>query len=245
MSSSNRIPRIGKTKESKFSTLEGIDVDERLRFKKRDLEICLEHLVVPEKPSPRLEQYPISTRVAAEIAWIAFYKNDIVGRKIVELGCGAGKLSIACALLNASHVTGIDIDPAIIKTARTNSEQLGLQNRISWVCGDIKTIRASDPHFDVIMMNPPFGVQGAPGTDIRFLNHAMHLGSVIYSLHLGRLKNRAYISEVVAKKGFTVDFISRMSMDIPYLFSYHRKRRHKIAIDLYRIIKVKNHNVAP
>jgi len=245
MSSSNKIPQIGLTKESGFPILEGVDVDERLRFKKRDLEICLERLVVPEKPSPRLEQYPISTRVAAEMVWIAFCKNDIVGRKVVELGCGTGKLSIACALLNASHVTGIDIDPAIIITARTNSEQLGLQNRVSWVCGDIKAIRASNPLFDVIVMNPPFGVRGAPGTDIQFLSHAMRLGSVIYSLHLGRIKNRAYISEVVAKKGFMVDFISRMSMDIPYLFSYHRKRRHKITVDLYRIIKAKNRNVAP
>ncbi len=218
---------------------------DKLRFKKRDLEICLERVVAPEKPNPRLEQYPISSSVAAEIVWIAFYKNDIVGRKVVELGCGTGKLSIACALLNASHVTGIDIDPAIIKTAQTNSEQFDLQNRVSWVCGDIKAIRASIPLFDVIVMNPPFGVRGAPGIDIRFLNHAMRLGSVIYSLHLGRLKNRAYISEVVTKKGFTIDFISRMTMDIPYLFSYHRKLRHKIAVDLYRIIKVKNWNVEP
>lgn len=209
-------------------------------LKKRALEICLERLIVPEKPSQRLEQYPISTHVAAEMAWIAFYKNDIAGRNVLELGCGSGKLSIACALLNAYHVTGIDIDQTIIKTAQINSEQLDLQNRISWICGDIKVIRDSVPLFDVIVMNPPFGVRGAPGTDIRFLNHAMRIGPVIYSLHLSRLKNRAYISDVVTKKGFTVDFITRMSMDIPYLFSYHRKRSHQIAVDLYRIIKARN-----
>ena len=212
-------------------------MDEKLGLKKRDLEICLERLVTSESPNPNLEQYPVSTRVAAELVWIAFCKNDILGRRVVELGCGTGKLSIACALLGATHVIGIDIDPSIIKLAHTNSEQLGLQNKISWVCGDIEAIRASLPLFDVVVMNPPFGVRGMPGTDIRFLNYAIRLSSVIYSLHLGRLKNRAYISEVVAKQGFTIDFISSMSMDIPHLFSFHQKRKYKIAVDLYRIIK--------
>jgi len=222
--------------EQEFDTLEGVNVDETVRLRKRDLEIFLERLTGFKTPSPRLEQYPVSARVAAEMIWIANFRNDIFQRKIVELGCGTGKLAVACALLGASHVTGIDIDSSIIKIARTNSGRLGLQNQLSWVCGDIEVIRATSL-FDVVVMNPPFGIRG-PERDIRFLNHAMKLAFVIYSLHLGRQKNRTYISEVVAKRGFTIDFVSRMAMDIPHLFSFHQKRRHPIAVDLYRIIQI-------
>jgi len=215
--------------------LEGIWLEDPFRLRKKDLEIILDGLEELKTPNPKLEQYPVSPQVAAEMIWVANFRNDIYQKKILELGCGTGKLSIACALLEAFDVTGIDIDPNPIKLARENSRYLDLQNRISWVCGDIEVIQA-DLVFDVVIMNPPFGIRG-PDRDIRFLNHAMNLTPVIYSLHLGREKNRKYISEFVVKNGFIIDFISSMTMDIPHLFSFHQKRRHSIAVDFYRIIK--------
>lgn len=213
-----------------------IRVDDPFRLRKKDLEITLEGLLDLKSPNLKLEQYPVSPPVAAEMIWVAHFHNDIFQRKILELGCGTGKLSIACALLEAFHVTGIDIDSIPIKLARENSMNLGLQNRVSWICGDIEVIQA-DLSFDVVVMNPPFGVRG-PDRDIRFLNHAMKLAPIIYSLHLGREKNRSYISEFVVKKGFTIDFISNMTMSIPHLFSFHQKRRHSISVDFFRIIRL-------
>lgn len=210
-------------------------MNSKLRMRKRDLEIFIEGIEDPISPIPRLEQYPITSRVAANMLWDAHFHNDIYNCTIADLGCGSGKLSLACLYLGAAHVTGIDIDSTVIKLAQANSKLFNLQNRVSWVCGDIEILQTTS-HFDMVIMNPPFGIRGVE-RDIRFLFHAMQISNVIYSLHLGRQKNRTYISAMVENRGFKIDIVSRLTMDIPHLFSFHQKRIHPIEVDFYRIIK--------
>jgi SAM-dependent methyltransferase len=49
-------------------------------------------------------------------------KDAIVGRRILELGCGPGLPSILCAQLGASHVLLTDFVPAVLDIARDNVE---------------------------------------------------------------------------------------------------------------------------
>ena len=43
--------------------------------------------------------------------------------KVLDVGCGSGILSIVALKLNATHVTGIDIDPDCLLSTRENMEQ--------------------------------------------------------------------------------------------------------------------------
>ena len=80
-------------------------------MKKRKLEILLEQ--VPAHPNPKigLEQYTVPTKIAAEILFIADkIFNDISCKRVADLGCGTGRLSIGAALLGACKVIAVDID---------------------------------------------------------------------------------------------------------------------------------------
>ncbi len=72
---------------------------------------------------------------------------DLAGRRVIDYGCGSGILAIAAARLGAAQVTGIDIDPQALVSARENARV----NRV-----DIAVQSSSDPlppPADVVVAN--------------------------------------------------------------------------------------------
>ena len=56
--------------------------------------------------------------------------NDIVGRTVIDYGCGSGVLAIAAALLGAQRVIAVDNDPQALQSSRDNAERNGVAERI-------------------------------------------------------------------------------------------------------------------
>lgn len=50
----------------------------------------------------------------------------IAGRRVLDVGCGSGILSIGCAKLGAAHVLGVDIEPGAVEVAKVNSKRNGV-----------------------------------------------------------------------------------------------------------------------
>jgi len=93
-------------------------------MRKKQLEITLSQLAPSPRPRLKWEGYTLDAESAAQMAHVAGWANDDVrGKKVVDLGCGSGILSIAASLLGAGWVVGVDIDREAIKVARlkTNS----------------------------------------------------------------------------------------------------------------------------
>ncbi len=79
------------------------------------------------------------------------------GEEVLELGCGAGLLSIAAAKLGAGSVMATDIDPKALQATLLNGRRNGMEDRIqaragSWydalengVCGPFDAILATPP----------------------------------------------------------------------------------------------------
>ena len=96
-------------------------------IRKLDLELFLSQIAPQPTPQAQLEQYTISESVAATILYIAAYSNDsIVGKTVLDLGCGTGRLALGAAYLGAESVVGVDVDMLAIKTAVENSRNVGL-----------------------------------------------------------------------------------------------------------------------
>jgi putative methylase len=219
--------------------------------KKLDLERFLSQIEPHPSPDPSLEQYTISTDVAATMLHIAAYVNgDIFGKTVLDLGSGTGRLALGAAFLGAKQVVGVDIDKTAVGVALKNSLKTGLRKRVQWVAGDIDALCGV---FDTVLQNPPFGVQRRKA-DRRFLEKALEAGKVVYSLHrhpvadgalMNRLRNSKGNAEAVSSSPFLGRFVEEyggrimgvyaMVMTIPYMFNFHTKRRHEFIVDLYVI----------
>ncbi|KNZ44995.1 hypothetical protein VP01_85g10 [Puccinia sorghi] len=153
----------------------------------KDLEAELQPLDGFDVPKIDLEQYVTSAHLASHMIFTAETTYADVGQKrVLDLGCGCGILSIACSLVGASYVLGVDVDPEALRIAGQNLALLETRSdgaTIELVHADIASPsfahifmgrrRDSDdePFFDTVVMNPPFGTK-RKGIDILFLETA-------------------------------------------------------------------------
>ena len=75
---------------------------------------------------------------------------DISGKRILDLGCGSGILSIGAAKLEAKEVVGIDIDSTALVNAEENAE-LNHMPAIEFLNSTIGELSKSD--FNIIFAN--------------------------------------------------------------------------------------------
>ena len=59
------------------------------------------------------------------------------GRRMLDIGCGSGILSIAAALLGCEEALGVDIDPLAVKVAKENAARNHMEGRTAYLCGDL------------------------------------------------------------------------------------------------------------
>jgi putative methylase len=200
---------------------------------RRELELFLDSIETHPAPKLSLEQYTISAEVAAEILYIAaFQHDDIVDKNVIDLGTGTGRLALGAAFLGAKTVTGVDIDSESLATAHKQAMISNLDRNVQWVLGDIEIIVGK---FDTVLQNPPFGVRRR-GADRRFIEKALELGGVTYTLHKSGLSNREFIKRLVQKHAGSITEVYQMDFVIPRTFQFHRKRRYHTRVDLFRMM---------
>lgn len=205
-----------------------------ITIRRRDLESALTQLEPHPSPSVILEQYTIPPDIAAEMVYLAAYTfEDIVGKRVFDLGCGTGRLAISAAILGAREVVGVDVDGRAIDSARRNAALVGVEKTVTWVVSDISLI---NDHCDTVLQNPPFGVKSR-GADRVFVQKALEIGRVIYSLHKAGPGNRRFLGRLVNMFGGDITHMFTMKLSIPPTFQFHRDRRHVTDVDLYRMTR--------
>jgi putative methylase len=219
--------------------------------RKLELETLLSR--VEQHPAPRsdLEQYTIPVNVAGKMLYVAAcVGGDIEDKSVLDLGCGTGRLALGAAYLGAASVVGVDVDKVAIEVAAENSRRVSLERKVSWVVADVAAVCG---RFDTVLQNPPFGVQRARA-DRRFLEKALEVGTVVYSLHkrpkpgsnlLERLRYDPSEFETVAPSPFLRRFVEdrgrkilgvyAVLMSVPRMFDFHSERKHEFVADLYVI----------
>lgn len=74
---------------------------------------------------------------------------DLVGKTVVDFGCGSGILSLAALKLGASKVIGIDIDPQALQASLANAKRNNVEDRLElYLPADQPTLKA-----DVVVAN--------------------------------------------------------------------------------------------
>jgi SAM-dependent methyltransferase len=71
------------------------------------------------------------------------------GARVLEVGCGPGRLSIRLAGRHRLDVTGLDLDPAMVDRARANAGSAAGDRMPRFVVGDVASLPYPDGSFDV------------------------------------------------------------------------------------------------
>lgn len=200
----------------------------------RQLEMRLEALASFDRPTARLEQYQTPAPVAARLLHHAAMQGAIEDRRVCDLGCGTGILACGAALLGASAVTGVDIDPAAIAVARKNAGSLGVS--VEFVVADIRSpdLDRAGLACDTVVMNPPFGAQKAHA-DRPFIDLALDIAADVYGIFnegsapfvAAYTEGRAAIEEVI-----------RCAFPMKRTFAHHRKERVDITVEVIHFQRI-------
>jgi SAM-dependent methyltransferase len=115
-------------------------------------------------------------------------KDAIVGRRVLELGCGPGLPGILCAQLGASHVLLTDFVPAVLDIARDNVEGNPAVSavcqvaRFDWSC-DVRHATTHDDqgeHFYLSACRHTCTSGGMPDCLLIVCLHACPIGLSVY-----------------------------------------------------------------
>ncbi|MDD5181661.1 MAG: METTL5 family protein [Candidatus Nanoarchaeia archaeon] len=206
---------------------------------KKALEIILSAVRGFEKPIPELEQYVTPSDIAAELLWTAFMDGNIEKKKVFDLGCGTGILTIGAALLGAKSVTGFDIDRTAFKNAFELAEKNArilretniLAENIKFVEIDVKHV---EEKCDTVVMNPPFGVQ-TEHADRLFLEKAFGIANVIYSIHKGG--SDKFLLSFAKDKNWSAVKLGEFRFVIKKSMDFHEKAKYPVEVELWKFLK--------
>lgn len=213
-----------------------------ININKKELIFEIESTETFTDPKIELEQYCIDASSAADIIFFAgFEYNDINQRFIVDLGAGTGRLSIASIFFKPIYVLSIDIDLSALFILKKNIKRLKLEECIFPICADVKNFKISKLLFPknlkiTTIMNPPFGVKKKTADRI-FLECAFTFSDIIYSIHLANPRVHDFISNFIEKYNWKIDYFLPINMVLQRSFQFHKQKKKKIDVNLYRLIK--------
>ena len=83
-------------------------------------------------------------------------KQDLVGKTIIDYGCGSGILGIAALLLGAEKVIAVDIDPQALLASRDNAQRNNISDEklVTYLPDDVPTELRADVMLANILAAP-------------------------------------------------------------------------------------------
>jgi putative methylase len=158
-------------------------------------------------------------------------RGDIGEKRVLDLGSGTGIFAIGAALLGPESVTGIEIDPDAAEIARANSLKAGV--RAEYLCADVRNLELTDITGPVRHGHhePPVRGTERPRRP-PFIDLALAVANVTYGIF--NAGSRQFVQSYIAGRGRITDVIGG-KFPIPRTFSFHRKARVEIEVEILRI----------
>ncbi|KAL8286195.1 hypothetical protein RQP46_004683 [Phenoliferia psychrophenolica] len=111
-------------------------------MKLKELESELQPLKGFETPKRELEQYVTNPHLASRLLFSAESSfGDLDDKRVLDLGCGCGVLSIGAVMLGAASVLSVDVDSAALAIARENIASVEMEDEIELVHARIGTLK--------------------------------------------------------------------------------------------------------
>lgn len=135
--------------------------------------------------------------------------------------------------MGAEKILAVDVDQNAVRIGCSNAEKMGVKENIDWVVMEVGSVRG---RYDTVIQNPPFGVRKR-GADLKFLQKALEVGDVVYSLHKSSTQSREFIKDFIDKHSGRISAVLENEFALPRTLNFHRKMKYKVNVDLYRIVR--------
>lgn len=161
---------------------------------------------LPEKP------FDIDIEIDAKLAFgtgshettrmilAAMLNMDLMGKKVLDCGCGTGILSIAALKMGANEAVGYDIDEWSVENSRHNAILNGVENHFSPMLGNSTITESIGGNFDLVVANINRNILIADMP--RFANKSRRDGTLILSGFY--VSDIAILEDCASQQGFTL-----------------------------------------
>jgi putative methylase len=216
----------------------------------KKIEIELSKLKDFQSPKIKLEQYSTPPKVIKE--FLLFIEEDLINLinkkieenkilKILDCCAGTGFLGISIILffyfldkhlLKNLEITFIEKDKEAFKTLKENLNDIKtkfkeLKNvKVNLINKDFFEVEKKK--FDLIVMNPPFGIQGKM-KDKEFVEKALELSNLVYSFHSANSLN-------FFEKRFNIADYTIVNFPLKQQFWFHNKKKKEIDVIILKIL---------
>ncbi|HXF36969.1 MAG TPA: class I SAM-dependent methyltransferase, partial [Actinomycetota bacterium] len=120
-----------------------------------------------------------------------------LGGRVLEVGCGPGRLSLLLARRYGLDVIGLDLDSAMIARARGNAARAGDGRRPSFVVGDVASLGFPDGSFDLVLSTLSMHHWADPGAGLAEIGRVLQPGgrALIWDLRPGIVPFHAHVPD--------------------------------------------------
>ena len=127
---------------------------------------------------------------------------DLVGKSVLDFGCGSGILGVAAVKLGASDMVGIDIDPQALQATRENASRNQVSDQVTAYLPE----HAPDAQYDVVLAN----ILAAPLRELKTIiaGYCLSGGQIILSgilveqaEEIARLYSEFFVIDHIAHSG--------------------------------------------
>jgi len=178
--------------------------------------------------------------------WISEEAHPFIGDRLAEIGAGIG--TFTDVLVRNHIVRRPNTRLAVFEPERTLFQLL--QERLERTYPELlragrvvatnEYFDALPGQFDTVIMNPPFGAQRAQRhVDSRFVEHALRLAPVAYSLHLEQ--TQPHFERLARSLEAQWETLARYDFPLPHQFAFHRKEKLLVRVVLLRFQRMGRH----
>jgi SAM-dependent methyltransferase len=162
-------------------------------------------------------------RVAADVA-----AGAPAGARVLEVGCGPGRLSLLLARRYGLDVTGLDLDPVMIERARANAVRPGRSHdrEPSFVVGDVASIGFPDRSFDLVVSTLSMHHWADAKAGLTEIERVLRPGgrALVWDLRRGFLPLHRHLPDPVERvKGSSLQVVSATPWRWPWGFTLTRR----------------------
>jgi len=151
-------------------------------------------------------------------------------------------------LFGCKEIIAIDIDEDALEIAQKNWDSFSFDQPIHFLKGNLEEITFEkqclylgeeklyqfENVIDVVITNPPFGTK-KKGIDILFLQKALQISKVVYSLH--KTSTRQFVLKKAKEWGAIGKVVAELRYDIPQMYKFHKKESLDIQVDFIRFTR--------